>query len=91
MAKDKTSKEPVEKPAEKPAAQEVTQLVNAPQDVRQAALARAAACTQEITAVLMKHRCRIMPRIDPANIETVGLAGDKVIIAATFWIAPLAP
>lgn len=70
---------------------EVTALVNAPPDARQDARARAEACTREINAALLRHRCRIMPRIDPAGIEPVGVAGDKIIIAATFWIAPLAP
>lgn len=70
---------------------EVTGLVDADKATRQDARARAQACTQEINAALMRHRCRIMPRIDPANIEPVGVAGDKIIVAASFWIAPLAP
>ena len=75
----------------KPDTSEVTQLVEAPPDARQEALMRAEACSRELGAILSKYRCRIMPRIDPLNVEPVGVAGDKVIITATFWIAPLAP
>ena len=69
---------------------EVTELVDAPQPERDDARERAHKCSMEIAAVLDKHRCRIMPRIDPQTIEPVGLAGDKIQIAATFWIAPVA-
>lgn len=80
-----------EEAAPKPDASEVTDLVDADRAARLDARARAETCTREINAALMRHRCRIMPRIDPANIEPVGVAGDKIMIAATFWIAPLAP
>jgi len=70
---------------------DVTELVDADRASRDDARARASACSAEIHAALQRHRCRILPRIDPANIEFVGAAGDKVMIAATYWIAPLAP
>lgn len=69
---------------------EVTSLVDAPQVERDDAQDRAGMCAKEISAILDKHRCRIMPRIDMANIEPVGLAGNKIQIESTFWIAPLA-
>jgi len=72
------------------APEDVTDLVDAPQNDRDDAQARAGACAAEISEILEKHRCRIMPRIDPATIEPVGLAGDKIQIQASFWIAPLA-
>ncbi|MCP4794068.1 MAG: hypothetical protein GY882_12175 [Actinomycetia bacterium] len=68
---------------------EVTSLVDAPQPDRDDAQQRAHLCATDIQEILERHRCRIMPRIDPATIEPVGLAGDKVQIQATFWIAPL--
>lgn len=74
-----------------PDTSEVEGLVSADQVARQNAQARAEACSREIGAALAKHRCRIMPRIDPANIEHIGVGGDKVMITASFWIAPLAP
>lgn len=76
---------------QKPDQVEITDLVDADKAARQDARARAEACTKEVNAALLRHRCRIMPRIDPANIEPVGVAGDKIIVAATFWVAPLAP
>lgn len=69
---------------------EVSGLVEATPDARQNARARAEACSHEINAALARHHCRILPRIDPAHIEPVGMTGDRVIITATFWIAPLA-
>lgn len=88
MAKKPEPLKPAEAAPMKPAESEVTKLVDAPPDARQDAVARAEACTNEIGAILAKYRCRIMPRLAQ---EPVGVANDKVIIAATFWIAPLAP
>ena len=73
-----------------PAEDEVTELVDGTPETRDDALARANACHDEVAEVLAKHRCRILPHIDPSSIEPVGVAGDKVQITATFWIAPLA-
>ena len=69
--------------------EEITDLVEADQAARDEAAERAQKCGQELAVVLNKHRCRIMPRIDPNAIEPVGMAGDKVQITATYWIAPL--
>ena len=68
---------------------EIKELINANPTARDEAQERATKGSQEIAAILEKHQCRIMPRIDPETIEPVGLAGDKIQIAATFWIAPL--
>tara|TARA_R110000744_G_scaffold129301_3_gene236693 strand:- start:603 stop:860 length:258 start_codon:yes stop_codon:yes gene_type:complete len=70
--------------------EEVTDLIDAQQPVRDDAQERAGKCTQEISRVLAEHNCRIMPHIDPNSIEPVGLSGNKIQIEATFWIAPLA-
>ena len=69
--------------------EEVTELTDATKTDRDDAQARARECSIEIGAILEKHQCRIMPRIDPDSIEPVGLGGDKIQISATFWIAPL--
>lgn len=69
---------------------DVTELVDAPQSERDDAQARAQACSDDIGEILAKYRCRIMPRIDPATIEPVGLSGSKIQIEASFWIAPVA-
>lgn len=69
---------------------EVTDLVDAPQPERDDAQQRAHECTQKIAEVLAKHRCRIMPHINPDTIEPVGVSGSKIQIEASFWIAPLA-
>ena len=74
-----------------PDTSDVEGLVNADHDARKYAMKRADLCSREINEALVKHRCRIMPRIDPAHVEHVGVGGDKVMITATFWIAPLAP
>jgi hypothetical protein len=76
-------------PTNETPADEVTELVDAPKDARQEAQARAHECAAEVQEVLAKHRCRIMPRIDPETIEPVGLAGNKIQIESTYWIAPL--
>lgn len=76
-----------EKDADPP--DEVTELVDAKRPERDDAQERARECAKAISYVLDKHRCRIMPRIDPASIEPVGLAGNKIQIEATFWIAPI--
>ena len=73
----------------KPDPEEVTELTDAPQPERDDAQGRAHKCAMEIDEALSNYRCRIMPRIDPATIEPVGLGGDKIQIAATYWIAPL--
>lgn len=67
-------------------AEEVTNLVEATPDARRDALMRAEACARELGPILAKYRCQIQPRLTQ---EPVGVAGDKIIMAATFWIAPL--
>lgn len=75
--------------ADMKAAEPIDELVQGTPDERTEAQARAETCALELQAVLGAHRCRIMPRIDPNKIEPVGLAGDKIQITATFYIAPL--
>jgi hypothetical protein len=69
---------------------EVSELVDASKDVRQEAMARAHECALAVQEVLAKFNCRIMPRIDVADIEPVGHGGNKIQIESTYWIAPLA-
>jgi len=70
--------------------EEVTELIDAQQPARDEAQERASKCTQEISRILSEYNCRIMPHIDPASIEPVGVTGNKIQIEASFWIAPLA-
>lgn len=69
--------------------EDVTELVDAPANARDDAQARARACADELAPILDKHRCRILPRLELSDIEPVGLAGDKIQLAATYWIAPM--
>lgn len=82
----RTTKKPKPSPS---AAEEVTELVEGTDDAREEAQGRARAAAEEIGAILKRHRCAIMPRIDPERIEPVGMAGDKIQITATYWVAPL--
>lgn len=68
---------------------QVDELVQGTTSERDQALERAQACSNDLQKILAKHRCRIMPRLDPATAEPVGLAGDKLQLTATFFIAPL--
>lgn len=71
-------------------AEDITALEDAPRSEREDAAERAAQCASEIDAALRRHRCRIIPQLDPANVEPVGVAGNKVQLTATYGIFPLA-
>jgi len=70
--------------------EEITDLVEADEAQRKDAAERARSCAIQVEEVLARHNCRILPRIDPSMVEPVGLAGDRVQITATYWIAPMA-
>jgi hypothetical protein len=63
-----------------------------PEDVKPAADPRAEAaqraelCGREVETVLAKHRCRILPFLQP--LEAIGADGSKAVVSASFGIIP---
>jgi len=55
-------------------------------DDRPEAAQRAEACGREIEAVLAKHRCRILPFLQP--LEAIGADGSRAVVSASFGIIP---
>ena len=55
-------------------------------EMREAARARAIKCGEELSEVLKKHRCRIVPYI--AEPEPVGRDGTKLMVQAAYGIIP---
>lgn len=68
--------------ATKPAATEETKAA----DPRAEAAQRAELCGREVETVLAKHRCRILPFLQPP--EAIGADGSKAVISASFGIIP---
>jgi len=55
-----------------------------PADPRDAMRERAECCGKELEALLLKHRCRIVPFLTPP--EPVGTDGSRAMIGASFGI-----
>lgn len=74
-----TKKAPTPEPDKpEPAALEPEQRVEAAQ--------RAERCGRELETVLAKHRCRILPFLQP--LEAIGADGSKAVVSASFGIIP---
>ena len=69
---------------------DVTDRINGTVDQRQDAAQRAEACSHELDEVLRKHRCRIVPVLNP----TMRMVGDgkepasEGIVSCTYGVAP---
>lgn len=88
MPKKKAKKTITKRNASEQPEPEIKEVVVGTGQERAEASERAKTCAEEVSAVLAKYRCRIMPTIDMGSIEPVGVAGNKIQISATYWFAP---